>query len=87
MAYGHYDHHCRNSNIKVIFSDLINLHMVRWNIKRELVVKRYCSECQKWYEVTLDIDECPKCKNELLGDIKEEQGGLQSREKPKTKKK
>jgi rRNA maturation endonuclease Nob1 len=38
----------------------------------ELKVKRYCPECQKWYEVSIDIDECPTCGETLLIDPKEE---------------
>jgi len=34
--------------------------------KGELKVKRYCPECQKWYEVSIDIDECSKCGETLL---------------------
>jgi len=41
--------------------------------KGELKVKRYCSECQKWCEVTIDVDECPECGEILLMDSKEEQ--------------
>jgi len=48
----------------------------------EVKVKRYCSKCQKWYEVTIDVDECPKCREVLLMDPKEEQ--LEDNQKKKT---
>jgi len=39
----------------------------------ELKVKRFCSECQEYYEVNIDVDTCPKCGETLIIDVDEEQ--------------
>jgi len=62
--------HYSNPKNKTLPSKVFSIMKVK---NGELKVKRYCSECQKWYEVTIDVDECPKCGEVLLMDTQEEQ--------------